>query len=280
MPKLAALLAAVVLTAVTSTIAVVGAITAGAAAPVPERPGGYTLLQMNLCLSGVAACYAATDYPAVLDDAVDRIVAEHADAVTIDEACSRDAAQIARQAGYRIRFTAVQIGGEPMRCVDPGGRGVYGLAVLTEAPIIGSDDQPFGAQADEEQRRWLCVTGARPVTVCTAHLSTRGSALERRANDRQCAELHAVLARRVEAGPTVFGGDVNRQTPCAPATMTAVRDTDGEQNAGIQHVYAGSALTPLSARAAAAAYTDHDYFVVTGSLRAQAPPGALAQRRP
>ena len=43
----------------------------------PGHPGmgaPYTMLQMNLCLSGVAGCYGRTAYPAVVDEAVATII--------------------------------------------------------------------------------------------------------------------------------------------------------------------------------------------------------------
>ena len=257
MPRLLTLLALVV-----ATNAIAGVVTAAPVSPASQVESRYTVLQMNLCLSGVAGCYGRTAYPAVVDEAVGEVVADDPDAVTVDEACSGDAAEIARRAGYRLRFTAVRVGGDPLACVDPGGRGVYGLAVLTRAPITASEDQAFTVQADAEQRRWICATTKRPATVCTAHLSTRGSAVGRRTNDRQCAELEAVLARHDEAGPVVFGGDVNRRGRCSPATMWATRDAAAGQLPGIQHIYGSSTLFEPASRVVAATHTDHDFFLV------------------
>ena len=42
----------------------------------------YTLMQMNLCLSGLAGCYGKAAYPAVVEEAVARVRAAHPDAVT------------------------------------------------------------------------------------------------------------------------------------------------------------------------------------------------------
>ena len=39
----------------------------------PERDPGYALMQMNLCLSGLAGCYGKTAYPAVVEEATARI---------------------------------------------------------------------------------------------------------------------------------------------------------------------------------------------------------------
>ncbi|HET8823029.1 MAG TPA: hypothetical protein VFM57_15910, partial [Thermoleophilaceae bacterium] len=47
----------------------------------------YTVMQMNLCLSGLAGCYGKAAYPAVVVDAVARIREARPDAVTLNETC-------------------------------------------------------------------------------------------------------------------------------------------------------------------------------------------------
>src|SRR5919109_3474649 len=167
-----------------------------APAAVPPAAGStYTLLQMNLCLSGLAGCYGKAAYPAVVEEAVARIREAQPDAITFNEACRGDVARIARRTGYHVRFSRVIYRGARLRCVQPGGRGLFGDAVLTEAAIESTDGHDFGAQAGIERRRWLCVTTRVDVDVCTAHLNTR-STVEVAGNDAQCVELAALLARR------------------------------------------------------------------------------------
>ncbi|MGH3318440.1 MAG: hypothetical protein ACRDO0_20020, partial [Nocardioidaceae bacterium] len=147
---------------------------AGAAREVAhQRAEPLSLLQMNLCLSGVAGCFGDTRYPRVVEEAVGVIAARGPDVVTFNEACSGDVARIAHETGYHLRFAAVLVRGRPLHCVDPGGRGVFGNAVITRRTIHGSVGRPFAAQAGGEERRWICVETARRVDVCTAHLSTR-----------------------------------------------------------------------------------------------------------
>jgi hypothetical protein len=112
-------------------------------------------MQMNLCLSGLASCYRKVDYPAGLQEAVSRIRETHPDAVTFNEACRRDVALIARHTGYHLRFSKVIYYGEPLPCVRPGGRGLFGDAVLTRAAIATTDSHAFEAQAGPERRQWL-----------------------------------------------------------------------------------------------------------------------------
>lgn len=257
--KLASLLALAV-----STLAALSPVVAVSSSPGAVHGASYTVLQMNLCLSGMAGCYPRTAYPSIVDEAVAQVIDDDADAVTLNEVCSGDVAQMARRTGYHMRFTAVLYRGAALPCIKPAGRGVFGLAVLTKAHIRTSHNQAFVVNAGLEERRFICATTARALTVCSAHLSTRGSAEERRANDAECHELHGVLARYDAAGTTVFGGDVNRQEPCAPATMWTREDTAGTQVPGIQHIYGSTSLADPPARVSPATHTDHDFLVSAG----------------
>jgi endonuclease/exonuclease/phosphatase family metal-dependent hydrolase len=220
------------------------------------QPGGqYTVMQMNLCLSGLAPCYA----PAVLDEAVARIRATHPDAVTFNEACRRDVTRIARRTGYHARFSRLIYAGERLHCVKPGGRGLFGNAVLTKAAVKGSETDDFEAQAGPERRRWLCVSTR--VDVCTAHLNTR-SPVEVAGNAAQCRELATLLARRAATRTVIFGGDVNRRRPCAPRGFWVRTDDAAGQAPGLQHVYGSRALGAPSARVVMARHTDHDVLSV------------------
>src|SRR3954471_6712646 len=230
-----------------------------------SRRSTYTLMQMNLCLSGLSGCYGKVAYPAVVEEALARIREARPDAVTVNEACARDVALIARRAGYHLRFSRVVYRGELLRCVQPGGRGLFGDAVLTKAAIARTDNRDFAAQAGIERRRWLCVTTRVDVDVCTAHLNTRSS-VEVGGNDAQCAELAAVLARRAAVRTVVFGGDVNRRPSCAPAGAWTRTDSGARQAPGLQHVYGSGGLRSPSAEMVPAAHTDHDVLLVRARL--------------
>jgi endonuclease/exonuclease/phosphatase (EEP) superfamily protein YafD len=218
----------------------------------------YTLMQMNLCLSGQAGCYAKVAYPAGVEDAVARIKEARPDAVTVNEACRRDVERIARETGYQARFSRVIYGGRRLRCSRPGGRGLFGDAVLTVAPITRAEARDFEGQAGPERRRWLCVD-TRAADVCTAHLNTRSS-VEVAGNEAQCAELAEVLAGR---GRTViFGGDVNRRDSCAPDGFWTRTDSAADQAPGLQHVYGSAALGSPSSEVVPLRHSDHDALLV------------------
>jgi endonuclease/exonuclease/phosphatase family metal-dependent hydrolase len=249
-----------------------GASSASRRVAVPTVTGsGFTLMQMNLCLSGLAGCYDKVTYPAVVEEAVARIREAHPDAVTFNEACRNDAALIARRTGYDVRFTSVIYRGKPLRCVRPAGRGLFGDAVLTEVGIESTESQDFDAQAGIERRRWLCVTTRVDVDVCTAHLNTR-TPIEVAGNDAQCAELAALLARREAAARSVvFGGDVNRRDSCAPDGVWTRTDSAAHQAPGLQHVYGSGALGSPRAQVVPATHTDHDVLVVRAHLTTARP---------
>jgi endonuclease/exonuclease/phosphatase family metal-dependent hydrolase len=241
----------------------------GTAAAAPP-PGGstYTLMQMNLCLSGLAGCYGKVEYPAGVEEAVTRIRETHPDAVTFNEACRSDVALIARRTGYHLRFSRVIYHGKPLPCVQPGGRGLFGDAVLTKAAIRSTESQIFEAQAGPERRQWLCVSTRIRVDVCTAHLASHEPD-EVAANDPQCAELRTLLARRAAARTVIFGGDVNRLPSCAPHGFWTRTDSSAHQDPGSQHVYGTAALRSPSARVVPATHTDHDVLLVRAHLTAQ-----------
>jgi len=231
----------------------------------PPAGSPFALMQMNLCLSGLAGCYRKAAYPAVVEEAVARIRDADPDAVTFNEACRRDAVRIARRTGYHVRFSRVIYGGERLRCVRPGGRGLFGVAVLTAAAIEGTDSRPFEAQAGPERRGWMCVTTRDELDVCTAHLNTR-STVEVAGNDAQCLELAALLARRASARTVAFGGDVNRRRSCAPDGHWTRTDASAGQAPGLQHVYGSGALRTPSAEVVTAAHSDHDVLLVRARL--------------
>jgi hypothetical protein len=222
-------------------------------------------MQMNLCLSGFAGCYPKVDYPAGVGDAVTRIRELHPDAVTFNEACGRDVARIAERTGYHLRFTRVIYQNKRLPCITPGGRGLFGNAVLTKAVIESRASRPFRAQAGPERRQWLCVGTRAGAEVCTAQLASP-EVDEAAANAPQCAELRALLARRARARTVIFGGDVNRLSSCAPHGFWTRTDRSARQDPGSQQVYATEALRSPSAQVLPAMHTDHDVLLVRARL--------------
>ena len=251
-----------VLVALLSTVP--GALSGAAAGPGEQRSAAdreVTLVQLNLCLSGLAGCYPRTQYPAVVDEAIARIEEQGADAVVLNEACSGDAARIAAETGLHLTFSTVIYRGAPLPCRKPEGRGVFGNAVLTATEPLAVHDTAYAAQAGVEERRVVCAV-TDGLTVCGTHLSTRGGAEAQAANDGQCAELGELLARAARLQPTVVSGDVNRQDSCAPPRAWTVTDAAATQAPGIQHVYGDKGAKPLDSAVLPMTFTDHDGLVV------------------
>jgi endonuclease/exonuclease/phosphatase family metal-dependent hydrolase len=224
----------------------------------------FSLLQMNLCLSGLGPCLR---YPEVVREAVTVIRTRRPNAVTLNEACKGDVARIAAQTGYHRRFTTVRYRGGPLPCRNPAGRGVFGNAVLTRGAVRRSVDGRYTAQDVLEQRRWLCVTTVRPVTVCTTHLEAPLSASTSAIRSRQCAELRDLLAARARQGPTIAAGDINAVRGCAPRGMWTRTDQRAAQKPGLQQAYGSRAhLRRPAAAVVHATFTDHDFLLVTARL--------------
>ena len=224
-------------------------------------------MQMNLCLSGLGACFPRTRYPAVVREAITRVREARPDAVTFNEACRGDVALIARRTGYHLRFSKVIYNGEPLPCRQPGGRGLFGDAVLSKAPILSTASKPFEAQAGPERRVWLCVSTRIGVDVCTAHLAAHEPD-EVAENEPQCGELRAILGRRAAARTVIFGGDVNRRSSCAPHGFWTRTDGSAHQQPGRQQVYGTGAFRSPSAHVVPAVHTDHDVLLVRAYLSA------------
>jgi endonuclease/exonuclease/phosphatase family metal-dependent hydrolase len=225
----------------------------------------YTLIQMNLCLSGRAACFPRVQYPLGVRGAAEAIRDSRADAVTLDEVCQADVDELAAETGLHARFATVSSHGFPLSCVEPGGRGAYGIAVLTRAKITASVDRPYAGQGDVEQRRWLCVTTVK-ARVCATHLEIRGSDPVDAVNDAQCDEFAQSLERFAGDRPVIAGGDMNRDDPCTAPGMWVRTDGDADQASGKQHVYATREFVGPETRILPMLYTDHDALVVTSRL--------------
>ena len=88
--------------------------------------------------------------------------------------CSGDVGTLADEVGYAARFAPVNAGsGLPIPCRTPAGRGVYGIAELSRAPVKDSHDTRYDSQDGIEERQALCVTTAQEITICGTHLTLR-----------------------------------------------------------------------------------------------------------
>lgn len=198
-----------------------------------QAAGSFDVLQLNLCHSGAADCYAGGKS---IDSGIAAIVDRRPDVVTLNEICASDITKMAHETGYRSTFAPVGMKGSgPYPCSD--GRGDYGVAVLTN-PDHGAAGanvvkRQFDAQdGSNEQRVLLCVPYSG-FSACTTHLSAQDGAVAA----AQCEELTGVASGF--ATPKVIGGDFNLTYGGNPDVQGCVPDgwfRKGDDS--VQHVFA------------------------------------------
>jgi endonuclease/exonuclease/phosphatase family metal-dependent hydrolase len=232
-----------------------------------------TVLQMNLCNSGVAGCYTGR----AVAQAAEVIRAETPDVVMLNEICDGDLDPLARTLG-EVRqggtvLTAFEAAfslrtGQEVSCRN--GR-LFGVGLLVRVP--GKDPQArrdggrYPTQSPRgEQRVWVCLYVAARMQACTTHLALGGNGISL----AQCRHLlgTAIPAMRDDdvVLPTVVGGDLNLGAadtlPCLPPDYS--RTDDG----AVQHVMAGAGLVIASSRTIdMGGATDHPGLVVTVEAR-------------
>lgn len=236
------------------------AVTTGPAAPPPSpalpsptpvaRPPAppVRMVQMNLCGSGIAACYTGRS----TDEAAALIRAETPDVITLNEVCDDDVSALEQAladavpgAAVTSVFQAARNGdsGEPYRCRS--GR-QYGIGIVSRWPSVpgsapGGGIYPAQDAEDPEQRAWVCadLAATPPVSVCTTHLAYT----ERDVALAQCRYLFdtvvAGMRGRDGAPALVLGGDLNLGSgddpdlrSCLPGGSALVDD------GGLQHIVA------------------------------------------
>jgi endonuclease/exonuclease/phosphatase family metal-dependent hydrolase len=205
------------------------------------------VLQLNLCSSGIAACYTGRS----TERAAAVVRAEAPDLVTLNEVCQDDVAALEHALADAVpdgtivsAFQPARDGrtGEPYRCRN--GR-QYGIGLVSRWPSMpgstaGGGTYPDQDRDDPEERAWLCLdAAAAPVTVCTTHLAYT----KREVAGAQCRYLFdtviADMRSRAASAPAVLGADLNLGsgddpdlTACLPPGSALVDD------GGPQHVVA------------------------------------------
>ncbi len=218
----------------------------------------YRVLQLNLCHSGVnTSCFNGAN---VIQEARDIIGARQPQAVTLNEICRDDLAQLAPSMGngHQAFAPALRPDGTPVRCVNGD---EYGNGLLFRATGATNFSGVYATQDGGSERRVYVCAEFPDLTGCTTHLSTTGSVAM-----AQCKAAIAMLRDRGAATrPTFLAGDFNmRYAPlfgqnvqnCNSAPF--FRKGDGD----VQHVFAASMgferTDVISMR-----YTDHPALLVT-----------------
>ena len=275
----ACLVACLVACSTTATDATTAVPPAEAPTPAPAAPSvPVRVLQLNLCSSGIAACYTGRSTAAAA--AMVRTVAPGL--VTLNEVCQDDVAALERALAEVVpagsatsAFQAARDGrtGEPYRCRNGQ---QYGIGLVSRwpaaaRPSLNAGIYPAQDTEDPEERAWLCleVAAGPAVVACTTHLAytKREVALD------QCRYLFdTVIARmrtRDGASPVVVGGDLNLGSGDSPDLVSclpqgsAMVDDEGQQHvvATPEFVVDGSETLDLGDT------TDHPGLLVTLAAR-------------
>lgn len=236
---------------------------------VPAPP--VRVLQLNLCNSGIAACY---DGGRSVDEAAAVIRAESPDLVTLNEICEEDVTALAKAlaaGGVGSAFQAARDRdtGEAYRCRN-GQR--FGNGIVSRWPSVAGTAAsagiyPIQDPEDPEERSWVCleVAATPPVAACSTHLAYT----DREVTVGQCRYLFgtviAGMRARDGAAALVLGGDLNLGSDddrdlasCLPAG--SVRAGDGDVQVVVatpEFAVGGSRLVDLRGA------TDHPGLLVT-----------------
>lgn len=244
------------------------ALTGSAAPHEPVR-----VLQLNLCASGMAACYTGRS----VTEAATVLRATGPDVVTLNEVCAGDVATLGRVFADLHRGDAVSAfmaapdrpSGRATRCRDGQDYGI-GLLVRGRDATTRGGVYPVQDPVDPEERVWLCASGA--VVACTTHLASADPA----ATLAQCRHLLDTVVPAASAGrPAVVAGDLNLRYGAAPDLRPClsggyVRLDSGD--AGLQHVLATPGLAGAHVREVDLhGTTDHPGLLVTLTVTGHAP---------
>lgn len=235
----------------------------------------FVELQLNLCNSGFAGCYAGGDS---IPEGGELIYATGPSVVTINEICSIDVSTLQsylREAWptdytYSVFMPAIDRRTAAAYKCNNGAQ--YGSVVIgrvaasTWNGIVAYGGKYTTQDSGNEQRIFVCATAKGDHFACTTHLTASSKSLAL----TQCKALmfDAVPYLKSQsgfAGRTVVGGDFNlKYSPgdannvqnCVPSGWT--RKGDGD----VQHVVYTNNLTFGSSKKYGLSYTDHDGWLV------------------
>ena len=234
------------------------------------------VLQLNLCDSGIAACYTGRS----VREAAEVIRAEQPDIVTLNEVCRDDVTALEPVLSDSNRGGFVESAFEAavdrrtaaaFRCRNGQPYGI-GLLVRIRPPYHGyrrlGGVYPIQDTGDPEQRVWLCLHAVSNFYACTTHLASSS----RTVASAQCGYLLSTSMPAVRAhggpDPVVLGGDFNLRFGGSDDSQSCVplgyrHATDGAS----QHILVSAQLTMRSSRSISMqGTTDHPGLLVDLTL--------------
>lgn len=248
------------------------------------------VLQMNLCSSGLAGCYAGGRS---VPEAATVVGAERPDVVTLNEVCRGDGRVLLRAMertwpGDRV-FEAFTPAWDrrrqaPYRCANGA---QYGIEIMGHVPPgdrpgVGVRGGSYHVQVadSDEARVWMCVS-AGTYQVCTTHLAAESAGVAL----AQCHYLMDTAIPRAWTAlggyaPTAVSGDLNLRYGGTPDVQDCVPTGWSRKGDGaLQHVMATNDMTVRSTRRISMRQTDHDAWLVTLD-RGQRRPMTSTRSRP
>ncbi|MEW9550513.1 hypothetical protein [Nonomuraea sp. NPDC050783] len=242
----------------------------------PSAARRFHELQLNLCNSGHAGCYAGGQ---AVYEGGDLIYYLAPDLVTLNEICAGDLPAYLQPSlaeawpddwTYSVFYPAVnKQSGDPVTCTNGDS---FGNAVLGRVPValwqgVNGWAGEYAAQdATNEKRTFACAYAIGDHLSCATHLSSSSEPVAL----AQCRALMfsavpAIRSAEGISGRTVVGGDFNLEYDtsdpenaqnCVPAGN--VRKGDGD----VQHVIFTGDFAFAGTDTYGLTYTDHDGFLV------------------
>jgi hypothetical protein len=235
----------------------------------------FVELQLNLCNSGFAGCYANGNS---IPEGGELIYTTGPNTVTINEICSNDVAKLQGYLGeswpndytYSVFMPAIDKStAGAYKCKNGF---LYGSAVLGRVESskwkgVNAYGGKYTSQdTTNEQRIFACASATGDHFACTTHLSSSSEPLAL----AQCKALVFDAVPYLKStsgwsGKTVVGGDFNLEydtgdaenvQKCVPSGWT--RKGDGD----VQHVVYTGGLVFVGSKKVGLRYTDHDGWVV------------------
>lgn len=229
---------------------------------IPSASAATTVkvLQLNICHSGVADCYAGAE--PVLAKAESVISANRPQVVSVNEACAGDVPRLRAAMGDAVAafVAAERRDGTPVRCTNGQ---EYGNIVMVASALAGGPAASgrYAAQdGSNEMRVWACLP-AGALSACTTHLSARSGTTAL----AQCRDLMARAAGYAATAPVVVSGDLNLRYRGNPDAQDCNRTGFYRKGDGaVQHVFATTSLTFVSGtKIGMSGTTDHPGWLVT-----------------
>jgi len=219
----------------------------------------YPVLQLNLCHSGVnTSCFNGDS---TIQEALGVISAKQPQAVSLNEICRRDLAQLAPAMGngFSTFAPALRSDGTPVRC-NNGDEYGNGLIFRRSTGATGFSGVYATQDSGSERRVYVCAEFA-DIIGCSTHLSNRSESVAM----AQCKAAIAMLHDRATSGkPSFLAGDFNLEY--APIFGQNVQDCNSSPffrkgDGDVQHVFAAN-MGYSRTEVGDMTYTDHPSLLV------------------